>query len=301
MLFDIQRFSTHDGPGIRTVVFLKGCPLSCAWCENPESQSFRAELVYTRDRCVSCHSCLQTDRRGAVGPSEAGGIVVNRGTEPGDELRQACPALALRLVGREASVEEILEEVLKDRSFFAKSGGGLTLSGGEPLAQADFARAILEAALAEDLDVALETCLAVPRGSVERVADLKIRWLADLKHTEAEAFRRGTGGQVGLVLENLEYLAERGVDLTLRVPVIPTFNDDDASMLAILRFAAELPPPGTGRRRVDLLPYHDFAAGKYAGLGRTYAYAPGLRVPGERMNDYAERGRALGLTVTIGG
>jgi pyruvate formate lyase activating enzyme len=305
MIFDIQRFSTHDGPGIRTVVFLKGCPLACAWCENPESQSFRPELLYTRSRCISCGTCLEAAHGGALRPDPSGGILIDRGVEPPAGLGAVCPSLALRIAGREATVPEIMAEVLKDRSFFDKSGGGLTLSGGEPLAQIDFAIGLLEAALAEGLDIAVESCLAVRRDSVERAAELPLRWLVDLKHTEPGIFRERTGGDASLVLGNLEYVAGRGADLTLRVPVVPGFNDDEASMRGILRLAAALPGPaggrGDGRRRVDLLPYHDLAAGKYSGLARAYAFPPGLRVEGERMKEYAELGRSLGLEISIGG
>jgi pyruvate formate lyase activating enzyme len=302
MIFDIQRYSTRDGPGIRTIVFLKGCPLACAWCENPESQSHRPELLYMRSRCIDCGSCLKTSNDGALLPNPEGGILVDRDIEPPPELGEACPALALRIAGREASVQEIMTELLKDRTFFSKSGGGLTLSGGEPLAQIDFAMSLLEAALAQEIDIAVESCLGVPRTSVERAAELPLHWLADLKHTESEAFRRGTGGDAGAVLGNLEYLAARGADLTIRVPVVPGFNDDADSMRGILRFVAALPPPAkAGRRRVDLLPYHDLAAGKYAGLGRVYAFAPGRRVEPERLDVYAELGLSLGLEMTIGG
>lgn len=306
MIFDIQRFSTHDGPGIRTVVFLKGCPLACAWCENPESQSFRPELLYTRSRCVGCGSCVSMDGGfGALRVDPSGGILIDCGVEPPPGLGTVCPALALRIAGREASVNEILTEVLKDKSFFAKSGGGLTLSGGEPLAQEDFAMSLFEAALAEGIDVAIESCLSVRPAAVERAASLPLHWLADLKHTDAVAFRAGTGGDVAIPLGNLEYLASRGADLTIRVPLVPGFNDDEASMSGILRFAAGLPSRSAGqapsRRRLDLLPYHDLAAGKYAGLGRTYAFPPGSRVESARLAHYAELGESLGLDITIGG
>lgn len=301
MIFDIQRFSTHDGPGIRTVVFFKGCPLACAWCENPESQSFRPELLYTRSRCIGCGSCLQATDGGAVKSGPEGGILIDREVEPPESLGSVCPARALRIAGREASIPEIMAEVLKDRSFFSKSGGGLTLSGGEPLAQIDFAMDLFEAALAEGIDLAVESCLAVKRASVERAAALPLRWLADLKHTEPEALRRGTGGDATVVLGNLEYLAKLSADLTIRVPVIPGFNGDEGSMRGILQFAAGLPRPAEGKLQVDLLPYHDLAAGKYAGLGRSYGFPPGTKVESGLMDRYAEIGRSLGLEISIGG
>lgn len=301
MIFDIQRFSTHDGPGIRTVVFFKGCPLACAWCENPESQSFKPELLYTRYHCISCGSCIREAKGGAVRSDPAGGIIIDRSVEPQPQLGKVCPALALRIAGREAGVDEIMAEVLKDKSFFAKSGGGLTLSGGEPLAQIDFAMDLFEAALAEGIDIAIESCLSVRRDNMERAAALPLHWLTDLKHTDAQAFHRGTGGDVTITLGNLKYLAGLGADVTIRVPVVPGFNDDEVSMRGILEFVAGLPRPISGRHRLDLLPYHDLAAGKYAGLGRSYAYPPGTKVESAHMTSYAELGRSLGLEISIGG
>jgi pyruvate formate lyase activating enzyme len=301
MIFDIQRFSTHDGPGIRTVVFLKGCPLACEWCENPESQSFRPELLYTRTHCLSCGSCLSGDNHGALRANPAGGISIDRTIEPPVALGDMCPALALRVAGREVSVDELIAEVQRDSCFFAKSGGGLTLSGGEPLAQIDFAVRVFEAALAAGIDIAIESCLAVRKANVERAATLPLHWLTDLKHTDPEAFRKGANGDVTVVLENLEYLASVGVDLTIRVPVIPGFNDDEASMRGILQFAAGLPRPAGSRRRMDLLPYNDLAIGKYASLGRSYAFSPGTKVETKHMSRYAELGRSIGLEISIGG
>ncbi|MGO8695582.1 MAG: glycyl-radical enzyme activating protein [Rectinemataceae bacterium] len=304
MIFDIQRFSTHDGPGIRTVVFFKGCPLACAWCENPESQSFRPELLYTKAHCIGCESCLHAANGGAVmrGPPE-GGIAIDRRAEPPASLDSICPAKALRIAGREASVEEIMAEVRRDRDFFAKSGGGLTLSGGEPLAQIDLAEELVRAASSEGIDVAIETCLAVGRKVVERIFALPLRWLADLKHVDPAAFREGTGGDSEPILENIRFLAARGADLTLRVPMVPGFNDDERSMRRIFEFVAGLPLPvaSAAGRHLDLLPYHDLAAGKYLALGRGYPYPLGLRLEAGFAERSAELGRSFGLDISIGG
>jgi len=304
MIFDIQRFSTRDGPGIRTVVFFKGCTLRCLWCENPESQSPRPEVLYTPKDCVGCHSCLQAPNGGALGADGEGKIVVDREREAPATLDRVCPARALRIAGREAGVAEIMAEVLKDRAFYARSGGGLTLSGGEPLAQIELAEELLRAALGEGIDLAVESCLAVDRRAVERLSDLPIHWLADLKQVDPEAFRRGTGGEVSLPLDNIRYLASMGADLSLRLPLVPGFNDDEGSVRAMFEFVLGLPRPATGtvaRRHLDLLPYHDLAAGKFAALGRRYPYRLGMRIePG-----FAERcagiGRSLGLDIAIGG
>jgi pyruvate formate lyase activating enzyme len=301
MIFDIQRFSTHDGPGIRTVVFFKGCPLSCYWCENPESQSFNRELMYISRNCISCGTCLRADNGGAVHSNPAGGISIDRDVEPPSELATVCPTLALRLAGKEMSVEDIIAEVAKDKCFFATSGGGLTLSGGEPLAQIDFAIRLIEAAVEEGLDIAIESSLAVPLAHVKRAAAFPVLWLADLKHTESAAFRNATGGDVSMVLSNLQYLASIGADMVIRVPIIPGFNDDENVMRGIFQFVAELRAPRDTRRRVDLLPYHDLAIGKYASLGRSYAIQPGTRVPESQMKLFAGMGQALGFEITIGG
>ncbi len=302
MIFDIQRFSTHDGPGIRTVVFFKGCPLACPWCENPESQAFERELLYKPQHCINCAACLDPSLGGAMRRGPEGAIAVQRGVEPLPALAEVCPSLALRLAGEEASPEAILARVLRDRAFYEKSGGGLTFSGGEPLAQGQALLDLARLAKAAGLNTAMETCLALPRESVSPLLDLVDHWLVDLKHTDKETFRDVAKGDLDQILRNIETLAKAGVDLTLRVPVIPGFNDSEAAMGAILSFAAALPAPADGRpRRLDLLPYHDLALGKYSALGRDYPYPPGLRLEAGRIEKLAELGRASGLAVTIGG
>ncbi|OHE67586.1 MAG: hypothetical protein A2001_15695 [Treponema sp. GWC1_61_84] len=328
MIFDIQRFSTHDGAGIRTVVFFKGCPLRCAWCENPESQEAGPELLFDPKHCIDCASCLRPEAggfmhrnaEGRIAPARraqralgaAGSAGGGRPAEPAagltaepatglPALAELCPSLAIRIAGREASAEEIIAEVMKDEAFFRKSGGGVTFSGGEPLAQGALLRELLGAFAERGVDCAVESCLAVGRGALESVLPFKPTWLVDLKHTDEHAFREGTGGDLTLVMANLKLLAETGANMVFRVPVIPGFNDDDASMRGIMEFAADLPRPSGGKPRMDLLPYHDLAAGKYAALGRPYPYPRGLAVSTPRLRRQAEAGRALGLDITIGG
>ena len=322
-IFDIQRYSIHDGPGIRTVVFLKGCPLHCPWCENPESQSFRPELLHKPALCVGCLACLAPSMGGIARRTEHGGIKLDRAIPVPEAAIGICPSLAIRVVGWKADTTWILEEVLKDRAFFEKSRGGITISGGEPLAQADFTFALAQAARAAGLDVAVETCLAAPRTSVERLATLCILWLADLKHVDPDKLRKETGCEPELIAANLDLLASLGADFILRVPVIPGFNDDEISMRGILERAAELVRRadntrvgastgegarggmrGTGsarRGRVDLLSYHDLARGKYLALGRKYATAKGISASPELLARYAAQGAELGLDVSIGG
>ena len=303
MIFDVQRFSTHDGPGIRTVVFFKGCPLACPWCENPESQSFLPELLYKPSTCIDCGSCLDPALGAALSLGSGSGVVVDRRALAGPGYATACPALALRLAGRNASAAEILAEVRRDEAYFRRSGGGVTFSGGEPLAQIELLRELAKGAVDAGIETAVETCLAARWADIESLVGLIGLWLVDLKHTDPTSFEEATGGDASLVLGNIEALARAGARIRLRVPVIPGFNDDEASMLGILSFAAGLPggPAGAHRRALDLLPYHDLAAGKYAALGRSYPYAAGARVDASCMEAYAELGRSLGLDITVGG
>ena len=235
--------------------------------------------------------------------SPEGEIEVDRSVRPVPVMADVCPSLALRLAGREASTAQILAEAFKDEAFFRKSGGGVTFSGGEPLAQAGLLMELASAAGSRGLGTAIETCLAAPWELVQGFVGTLDHWLVDLKHCDSAAFRAGTGGDAGLVLGNIERLALAGADVALRVPVVPGFNDDEASMRGILAFAASLPrPSGASRpRRLDLLPYHDLAMGKYAALGRPYAYAPGARVEPARIEAFAELGRSLGLEISLGG
>lgn len=318
MIFDIQRFSTHDGPGIRTVVFFKGCPLACRWCENPESQSFNPEFLYTRAHCLSCWTCvdagnkmIQTDttnrrpfnQQGStplLRKDPNGGILIDRNRPAPLSLSSVCPALALQVAGRDASIEQIMAEVRKDTQFYDQSGGGLTLSGGEPLAQPDFALALAQAAQEEGIDIAIETSLAVPQALVERACKLPFHWLTDLKHVDPDTLRAWTGADFSLVAENLKYVAAHGANLTIRVPVIPGFNDDEISMQRILRLAAGLSEL-RGALQVDLLPYHDLGASKYARLGREYTFPLGLHIQEAQLQKFAKFGQSLGLAISIGG
>lgn len=271
-IFDIQRFSTHDGPGIRTVVFFKGCTLRCGWCSNPESQSFEPEILYNRQRCVACHACLNPVFGGAIAKLRDGSLKVNRGVKATQDLAAVCPSMAIRVAGAELTAEQAAHEVMKDAPFFAKSGGGVTFSGGEPLARPAFARELAEILLGRGISVAIETCLAVAPKAVESLLGLPILWLADLKHVDAARYREGTGGDLALVNANMTALAASGAELELRIPLVPGFNADDASIEAMLSFAASLPNPRGVKRRIDFLPYHELALGKYAMLDREYPW-----------------------------
>lgn len=261
-VFDIQRYAVHDGPGIRTLVFLKGCPLRCPWCCNPESQSFAPQLKHSALRCRACGSCAAACP-GMEDPRSPGFGRKTCGSCASWPCVEACPHAALGRVGREMSVSELLAEVSKDRAFYENSGGGVTLSGGEPLAQADFAAEFLRECKAGGLRTALETCgFSTPEivRAVEPDVDL---FLFDLKFADPQRHLEILGAPLAPILENLRFLvSQRKEAVVVRIPVVPGYTDDEGNLRGLAAIAADL-----GVRRVELEPYHSLGEEKYAELG----------------------------------
>jgi pyruvate formate lyase activating enzyme len=201
------------------------------------------------------------------------------------------------------SAHEIIQEVMKDNDFFRKSGGGLTISGGEPLAQPDFLLELIEEAQQKGLDIAIESSLFAPRSVVAEIAKHPLLWLADLKHVDPLAYRKGTSGDLEIAISNLRFLAQNDALFILRVPLIPGFNNNLEAVRRIFLTAAELydMKKTPVQRQVDILPYHDLAKGKYASLGRKYPYPSGLRIPQDTLSEYVSLGTSFGLTIMIGG
>ena len=265
----IQRYSIHDGPGIRTVVFLKGCPLRCAWCSNPETQSFQPEVEFVASQCTRCGTCIRVCRFGAIHPDVdcPEEEKINRAlcTACG-ECAERCPSGALRMVGEEVSVEAVMETVLKDKAYYRRSGGGITLSGGEPLAQADFAEALLSTCHRINVHTAVETSGATTTGVLERILDITDLFLYDVKHMDDRRHRELTGISNQGIIANLRWLRGKGAAVILRVPLIPGLNSDEENLRATADLAAEL---GIGEAHV--LPFHQMGRDKYRHLGRAYA------------------------------
>ena len=299
LVFNLQRFSTHDGPGIRTVVFFKGCPLSCAWCENPESQSAEAEILHDLRRCVGCEACLAPGF-GAAMRRIGQAIMPDRSRPVPQSLTGVCPSLALRVAGQALAAAAIVAEVRKDEAFYRQSGGGVTFSGGEPLLHPELLGECIGRLQGLGIPVAIETCLAVDSGVIEPFLAWGIHWLLDLKHVDAAAFRRGTGGDSALVLANIRRVAASARALTFRIPVIPGFNDDEASMNGIYDFIAGLERPSDEARRLDYLTFLDLAAGKYALLGRPDPYG-GQKLDPKTMALWREAARARHFQTSTGG
>ncbi|AEG16044.1 glycyl-radical enzyme activating protein [Desulfofundulus sp. TPOSR] len=290
LIFNIQHFSVHDGPGIRTIVFLKGCPLKCRWCANPESQSAQPELAFNENKCIGtseCRLCLSVCGHDAIQEDpETQKVRIERSRCTGcGECAAVCPSKALEIFGKYMSIAAVLKVVEEDSPFYARSGGGLTLSGGEPLLQAGFAAALLKEARSRGLTTAVETCGYADWESVEQVLSRADTVFYDLKCMDPNKHKRYTGVSNARILQNLKQLAAHfpGRELIVRTPVIPGFNDSPEDILTILDFLKGI--PGV---RYELLPYHRFGESKYRYLGREYLLK-GVQPPSkEQMNSLKE-------------
>jgi len=269
LVFDIQRFSLYDGPGIRTTVFLKGCPLHCPWCHNPESVAPRRELLFSPAQCVHCGACV------AVCPTDAH-YFTPTGTPVGGHLldrdacvicgacAQVCPSKALEICGRERTVDDVMAVVLRDLGYYKDSGGGLTLSGGEPLLQPAFTLALLTAAKTAGLHTAVETSGFTAWHHLEAIRPVTDLFLFDIKETDPSLHAAVIGVPLKPILDNLRWLASAGARIVLRLPIIPGYNDRPDHIEAVVRLAHSLPTLAG----VDLLPYHRLGRGKRALLGQ---------------------------------
>jgi len=295
-VIEMERFALNDGPGIRTVIFFKGCPLRCRWCSNPESQRAALELFYRPRRCLACARCVEACDEKALRMERALVIERERCTACGACI-QACNTAALSLSGSVLTVAEIMSEVLRDESFYRNSGGGVTFSGGEPTAQPEGLRALAESCRDAGLHTCLETCGFFAWETVRETLPALDLILFDLKHLDDPRHEDLTGRGNALVLENLRRLLGAGKHLVARFAMIPGINDDARNLQRTADFLNECSPG----MRIDILPYHRLGGSKYASLGREYSLdslAPPSAQRAEEVRDFFhERGLAARIEI----
>lgn len=305
LIFDIQRFSVHDGPGIRTTVFLKGCSLRCFWCHNPEGLRMTPEVQFLPNRCIACGECVIACDHGGQHLDENGRSYERANCVACGACVEACVAEALTLAGKHTTADAVVAEVLRDRVFYETSGGGVTLSGGEPALQPDFSREILEKCKAEGLHTAIETCGNVPWSNLEPLLPVTDLVMMDLKQIDTEKHRAATGAGNERILANARQFAQTRKPLIFRTPVVPGVNDTPAEIAAIAAFVAELvalraiESNGNGPAEIswELLPFHRLAADKYRSLGLDYRAQTLNPPPKDLMAALAEAAQASGVAV----
>ena len=299
VIFDIKRYAIHDGPGIRTTVFMKGCPLKCCWCHNPEGISPKPELMYFEFKCIHCHTCVKVCPKNAITFDENEVQHIDREKCTGCGIcSNACPTSALRLVGRVITVEELLEEIGKDVQLYDNSNGGVTFSGGEPLFQPQFLKEALKACKERYTHTALDTSGYAPREILKSIMPYVDLFLYDLKLADEKEHEKYTGVSNKLIKENLKFLVENGraKNTILRFPVIPGITDTEWNVKGWVKFLSNL----RGLQEIDLLPFHDVSE-KFHRLDKEYRISIHHAPSEETLKWIKEEFESIGLKVKIGG
>ncbi len=294
LVFNIQRFSIHDGPGIRTVVFLKGCGLRCRWCSNPESWNAYPEIVTNDLRCTRCGRCQQACPLNAIVVDERGRKLDRGLCDRCLKCDDACPTGALAATGKWRSVEEVMHEVAADDLFYQNSGGGVTLSGGDPLQQCEFSVELLRACKRRGFHTAIETSGFAEWSVLEKLLEYTDLVLYDIKHMDPEKHREGTGQPNELILENARKAAARR-RLWVRVPLVPGFNDSDENLKQTAGFAREI-----GAAKVSILPYHLWGASKFEKLGRRFTMGDVSSPTAEQIERCRRTLQDAGVVTSVG-
>lgn len=297
IVFDIKKYAIHDGPGIRTTVFFKGCPLRCQWCHNPESMRRNPEHGLRSSRCTRCGACIEVCPNQAISFIDNLPLIDTSKCQLCGKCVDICIVGAREIIGQELSVREIMTEVEKDVIFYDQSDGGVTFSGGEPLMQPEFLFALLNQCKKQQIHTAVDTsCYAKPE-ILERISEKTDLFLCDIKHLDNETHERSTGVENRLILNNIKRLSEMGKEIVIRIPVIPGFNDKDANIEATGEFVASLP----GVSRIDILPYNRGGQEKSARLTTSIEPMHTETPNDDKMNSIAEILKQYGFEVKIGG
>jgi pyruvate formate lyase activating enzyme len=296
-VFEIERYAVEDGPGIRSVVFFKGCNLRCLWCQNPESHEAHPQVLYYRSECISCRRCLGACPKGAVMDSPVYRFVTDQTKcRLHGACVEACYAGARKIVGRKMTVDEIMNSLERDVQFFRESGGGVTFSGGEPLLQAEAVAELARRCRTENVHTALETAGSVPWATMQGILPLINLVYFDLKHIDPSLHRKYTGAALEPILDNLRHASAAAERFIVRIPVVPGINADGQVMRRMFEFLRN----ETSAGEVELLPFHRLGLGKYDALGRSYAMGQTGNLSVSDCEPFVVMGRDMGLTVRAG-
>jgi pyruvate formate lyase activating enzyme len=297
LVFDIKKYAVHDGPGIRTTVFFKGCPLRCAWCHNPEGQLAAPEVMVKASRCLAgCRTCVKACAPGALTRTRSGPAVDRRECDGCGSCAEACPSRAIEMAGRETDATDLVTAIFQDAVFHETSGGGVTFSGGEPLMQPDVLEDVLAECRRRETRTAVDTCGFIPTAVLKRFLGKTDLFLYDFKAMDESRHKRYTGVSNRVILDNLRVLAESGQEVNIRIPLIAGVNDDEEN---IERTAESLRSLRT-IRRISLLPYHRLAEDKYRRLGREKSHRIFASPSPERLERIKAKLEASGFSVAIG-
>ncbi len=296
-IMEVERFALHDGPGIRTTVFLQGCPLHCPWCANPESQSIGPKLMHYKNKCVGCGKCAMICPHQMIQMKEGYPTFDRKNCKACHTCEKGCLNDAISFVGENRSIQNIMDEVMRDEAYYHTSHGGLTVSGGEAFVQFDGLMELLQMAKENMLHTAVETCGNVPLERMIQAEPYLDLFLFDLKHIDVEVFHRVTGGDLELILNNIRWIAQNHPEkIILRVPVIPGFNFDEETLCKMMDFAKQC-----GIQTMHFLPYHTFGIAKYERLGLPYTLECQTSLKKDELEKYVEIGKEKELEIIIGG
>ena len=294
-VYNVQRYCIDDGPGIRTTVFLKGCPLRCLWCANPESQKLTPEVGYRASICKKCGKCVAACTKNAI-RIEDDEIRVDRSIcENCGDCVEACIPGAQGVYGKEMTVGAVFKQVARDLKYYIRSNGGVTVSGGEPLMQAEFTGALLKKCQAEGIHACVETCGFASTEQLSKVIPFVSLFLYDLKHMDGTVHKKLTGSSNEPILRNLKTIADKGTPLIIRIPLIPTCNDSDQNLSAIADFVSDLNTPTS----VEVMPYHNYGENKYEILDRPYLLKNVEKPSGEMLLKTQEIFKSRGIECLI--